>query len=110
MNASKRVRLEEAGWRIGSAYDFLGMSADEAAYVEIKLSLARKLRRLRRGLRLTQEAVADAVGSSQSRVAKMEAGDPSVSIDILCRTLLALGLSRQALGRAMVSGSSGQAS
>ena len=39
--------------------------------------------------------------STQSRVAKMEAGDPSVSVDLLIRTLLALGLNRQQVGRAM---------
>jgi transcriptional regulator with XRE-family HTH domain len=39
---------------------------------------------------MTQVAVAKKIKSSQSRVAKMEAGDPSVSIDLLVRSLLAL--------------------
>jgi hypothetical protein len=37
--------------------------------------------------------VAKAIKSSQSRVAKMEAGERSVSLDLLVRTLLALGTS-----------------
>jgi transcriptional regulator with XRE-family HTH domain len=40
---------------------------------------------------LTQVALAKKIKSSQSRVAKMEAGDPSVSIDLLVRSLIALG-------------------
>ncbi|MEX2495998.1 MAG: helix-turn-helix transcriptional regulator [Woeseia sp.] len=49
--------------------------------------------------RLTQAELARAIRSSQSRVAKMEAGDPTVSIDLLVKSLLALGVSKKELGR-----------
>jgi hypothetical protein len=91
MNTAKRKRLEKAGWKVGSAQEFLNLSAEEAAYVEVKLNLARVLSNRRKSLRLTQVAVAKKIKSSQSRVAKMEAGDPSVSIDLLVRSLIALG-------------------
>jgi ribosome-binding protein aMBF1 (putative translation factor) len=94
MKRSKRERLEAAGWRIGTAEDFLGLTAEESAFVELKLALADGVRRRRKAKRLTQVELADRIGSSQSRVAKMETADPAVSIDLLIRTLLAMGASR----------------
>ncbi|HTX69605.1 MAG TPA: helix-turn-helix transcriptional regulator, partial [Thermoleophilia bacterium] len=87
------------GWRTGDAAEFLGMTADEAAFVELKLALAGHLRDVRVRNGWTQKQVADRLGSSQSRVAKMEAGDSSVSLDLLVRSLLALGASRDEVGR-----------
>ena len=99
MKQTKRERLKAAGWRIGSAADFLGLSKEEAAFVEMKLALAESLRRRRQARRLTQTQLAKRIGSSQSRVAKMEAADPSVSIDLLMRSLLAMGASRAELAK-----------
>lgn len=99
MDGDKRARLAAAGWRTGDAADFLGLTPEEAAYVELKLALARHLRDVRAKRRLTQAAAAELTGSSQSRLAKMEAADASVSIDLMVRTLLALGVSRQQVGR-----------
>ena len=91
MKATKRTKLQAAGWAVGDAADFLHLSPAEAAYVELKLSLSQALRRSRSTRKLTQTELAKRLGSSQSRVAKMEAGDPTVSADLLLRSLLALG-------------------
>jgi len=99
MKRSKKDRLEAAGWRVGTAEEFLGLSEEEAAFVEMKLSLAASVRRRRRARRLTQTQLAKKLGSSQSRVAKIEAADPSVSIDLLVRSLLAMGASRAEVAR-----------
>jgi len=99
MKVDTKRKLEAAGWRVGDAKDFLGLTAEEAEFVEIKLALARRLRRLREEHNWTQAEFAKRVGSSQSRVAKMEAGDPTVSIDLLVRSLLAAGADRRELGR-----------
>jgi len=99
VKTEKRKRLESAGWRVGDARDFLGLSEDEALFVEIKLALARRLRELREKRNWTQADLAKRVGSSQSRVAKMEAADPTVSVDLLVRSLLAIGADRRELGR-----------
>lgn len=101
MEADKRRRLEAQGWRFGSAKDFLGLTDEDAEYIELHLSLAALLTKRRKSLGYTQTQVADLIGSSQSRVAKMEAGDPSVSVDLLIRTLLALGANRKQVGRAI---------
>jgi len=99
MRSSKRRRLEAKGWKVGSASEFLGLSHEEVAYVEIKLRLAQCLRDRRLRRRMTQLDLAKAIKSSQSRVAKMEAGESSVSLDLLVRTLLALGTSSSDLRR-----------
>ena len=99
MRAAKRKSLEARGWKIGSVEDFLDLSGQESAYIELRLKLARGLKARRSARGLSQNQLAKAVQSSQSRVAKMEAGDPTVSLDLLVRSLLALGASNRDLGR-----------
>jgi len=102
MNTAKRKRLESKGWKVGTAEEFLNLSPEESAYVELKLELSKILQEARREHQLTQEQLARLLKSSQSRVAKMEIGDPSVSLDLLVRSLLALGTSRKKLVRMLV--------
>ncbi|OFV90707.1 MAG: transcriptional regulator [Acidobacteria bacterium RIFCSPLOWO2_02_FULL_61_28] len=99
MREVKRKQLEAGGWKIGSAKEFLRLSDEESAYIELKMRLAESLRERRQRERLSQTDLARALKSSQSRVAKMEAGDPSVSLDLLIRSLLALGTSSRELSR-----------
>ncbi len=99
MKATKRKKLEAKGWRVGSAQDFLGLTDAEATIVELRIALADHLKTLRQRSALSQEELARRLGSSQSRVAKMEAGDASVSIELLLRGLLDLGTTRRQLGR-----------
>jgi predicted XRE-type DNA-binding protein len=101
MHKRKRKALEAAGWKVGSAQDFLGLSDAEAALIDVKLALGRAVKAKRTQRRMSQADVAARVRSSQSRVAKMESGDASVSIDLLVRTLLALGASRKELARSL---------
>ena len=101
MNKAKQKRLEKHGWRVGSAGEFLELNSQESAYVELKVALSRSLQERRRRKKLTQEQLARMIKSSQSRVAKMEAGDPTVSIDLLVRSLLALGASSKTLVRSL---------
>jgi hypothetical protein len=98
MDKATKDRLAAAGWRSGGAADFLDLSEEEAAFIELKLALADYLRDLRRRNSWTQSQVAQRLGSSQSRVAKMEAADASVSLDLLVKSLLALGASRSEVG------------
>ena len=101
MNKAKQAKLEKKGWRFSSAGEFLGLSAEELAYIELKLALSDKLKAKRVSKSLTQTQLAKIMNSSQSRVAKMEAGDPAVSIDLLIKSLLALGVSKKELGRSI---------
>lgn len=99
MKKRKKVRLEASGWAVGSTKDFLGLSEEEAAFIELKLALAESLRRRRVQRGLTQTELAKRLNSSQSRVAKMETGDRSVSLDLLVRSLLAIGATRHEIAR-----------
>ena len=101
MDNKTKKKLKAAGWESGDAKDFLGLSDAEAEFIEMKLALAEDLKARRVRRRLNQTQVARIVGSSQSRVAKMEAADPSVSIDLLVRTLLKLGAARADLAKAV---------
>jgi DNA-binding XRE family transcriptional regulator len=91
MKSDKKARLERAGWVVGDATTFLGFTPEEQWFVELKLALARGVRQLRERRGLTQAALARQLGSSQSRVAKIEAADKTVSLDLLMRSLLSIG-------------------
>ena len=99
MKKEKRTRLEGAGWRVGDAAEFLELSKEEAAFVELKVALANSLKERRRARKWTQTQLASAIGSSQPRVAKMEAADASVSIDLLVKALLTIGATRRDLAK-----------
>jgi predicted XRE-type DNA-binding protein len=101
MRKSKRERLEREGWSVGTVKEFLGLSEADAVLIEMKLALSRSLRELRRRRGLTQARVAELLQSSQSRVAKMEAGDPAVSMDLLVGSLLLLGGDTKDVARAI---------
>ncbi|HRI46404.1 MAG: helix-turn-helix transcriptional regulator [Ignavibacteriaceae bacterium] len=103
MNKRKQNNLESKGWRFGTVEEFLDLSPEETAYIELKLSLSNKLRKLRREKNFTQLQLAKIINSSQSRVAKLEVGDPSVSIDLLIKSLLALGSSNKEIAKAISS-------
>ena len=99
MKTSKRKKLEAAGWKVGSASEFLELSDAEAILVNMKLALAKKVKELRQSKRITQSDLAKLIGSSQSRVAKLETADRSVSMELLVRSLVTLGASRAQIGR-----------
>ena len=99
MDKQKRKKLDEKGFRVGSAAEFLNLTPEEEAYIEIRLAVSNmiKTKRTRRGW--TQEQLARAMESSQSRIAKMEAGDPSTSLDLMIKALLRLGISKKEIGK-----------
>lgn len=99
MDKAKRKRLEAKGWKVGTATEFLDLPVEEARYIELKLALSDHLKRRRERKHLTQIQFAKMISSSQSRVAKMEAGDPSVSLDLLVRSLFTLGASERDLAK-----------
>jgi DNA-binding XRE family transcriptional regulator len=103
MDAAKRKRLAAAGWRVGTPKAFLGLGPEEAAFVEVKLTLSAQVKDARIRLGLTQAELAQKLGSSQSRVAKLEAGDSTVSLDLLVRALIALGVAPRQITKTLTS-------
>ena len=103
MKPGKRKRLMARGWVVGDAREFLGLSDEEAAFVELKLALADDLNRRRMTRGMPQTQLAKRLESSQSRVAKMEAGDRTVSLDLWVRSLLTVGMTRRELAKVIAS-------
>ena len=98
-----RKKLKENGWEIGTVTEFLGLTPDEEAYIELKLNLSRQLKEQRKICGLTQSMIAIKIGSSQSRIAKADANDPTVSIDLLVRAFFAMGISQAGLAKLIAS-------
>ncbi|HKL22973.1 MAG TPA: helix-turn-helix transcriptional regulator [Tichowtungia sp.] len=97
MDKAKKKKLEAAGYSIGSAQDFLGLTPEEVEYIEIKRALSKTLKEKRKASRLTQVEAAKKIHTSQSRFAKIESADQTVSIDLLLKANLALGATRKEL-------------
>ena len=99
MDTKKRKQLEDKGFRVGTAADFLELTPEEETYIDIRLDISSlvKAQRVKRGW--TQEQLARAIGSSQSRVAKIEGGDPGISLDLMIKALLQLGTSKKQIGK-----------
>lgn len=101
MDKIKLQKLEAKGWQVGDISDFLELSPEENAFIELKLALSRQLKELRKAQKFSQETVAKKIQSSQSRVAKMEACDDTVSIDLMIKTMLSLGATNQDIAQAI---------
>jgi len=110
MDKHKQARLEAQGWKVGTTEEFLGLTSEETAYVELRLRLSDAVRQLRKRKRLTQVQLAQLLHSSQSRIAKVEAADESVSLDLLVRSLFVLGASNQDLAKVITGKAGPQAS
>jgi predicted XRE-type DNA-binding protein len=101
MDKRKKKNLESKGYGVGSVEEFLGLSQEESEYIELKLALSDALAKRRKKSNLTQAQLAKMLKSSQSRVAKMEKGDPTVSVDLLVKSLLAMGADKKSIARAI---------
>lgn len=101
MDKKKKEILESKGYSIGNADKLLGLGKEEAEYIELKIALSQALTEQRKKINLTQTELAKKLKSSQSRVAKMEKGDPSVSVDLLVKSLLVMGADKKSIAKAI---------
>lgn len=99
MNSAKRKRLEAAGWKVGTLEQFLGLTKEEIRLIDLKLSLSKRVKRHRLARGITQVQLAKSLGSSQSRVAKLEDGADGATLDLLFRALFALGVTNAVIAR-----------
>ena len=102
MDRIKRERLQAKGWQVGTVAEFLNLTPEESALIEIKLALSQSLKERRQKL-MTQTELAKKIRSSQPRIAKAENGDASVSIELLIRAILATGATAEEIGQAITS-------
>ena len=99
MDRKKKKALEAKGYKVGSVDEFLGLSKEESEYIELKLALSQALAKCRKQRNLTQVQLAKILDSSQSRIAKMEKGDPTVTLDLLVKSLLAMGATKKNIAK-----------
>lgn len=99
MDKKRKQQLEEKGFRVGSAADFLELTPEEEAYIDIRLDISNMVKSQRAKRGWTQDQLARAIGSSQSRIAKLEGGDPGISMDLMIKALLRLGTSKKQIGK-----------
>ncbi|HEY8666378.1 MAG TPA: helix-turn-helix transcriptional regulator [Tepidisphaeraceae bacterium] len=104
MKPSRRKQLERAGFKVGGAQDFLGLSDDEMALIDLKLRLLEMVKATRKSKALTQQQLAQMIGSSQSRIAKMETDASGISLDLICKTLFVMGVSEREIGKRIAAG------
>jgi DNA-binding XRE family transcriptional regulator len=102
MDSKKKKEIEAKGWITGDSSDFLDLSPEEARLIDLKLALRASLKDERKKRNVTQEELAKAMGSSQSRIAKMERGDPAVSVDLLLKALMSLGMTNKQISKIFV--------
>ena len=102
MEKARIKRLKASGWQIGDANDFLQLSAEESKLVAVRIALASAVKTSRLKRKLSQNDLALRMKSSQSRVAKIEAGDISVSLDLIVRALIASGASTRDIQKAFI--------
>ncbi len=101
MEEKRKKKLESKGWVVGDVDEFLDLDQADLAIIDMKLALADTIVEKRKARKMTQAKLAETIGSSQSRIAKVEHGDPSVSLELMMRALIGLGSSRQEIGRAI---------
>lgn len=101
MKKTKQNKLATKGWKVSDAKEFLVLSDEEARLIDTKRALVKMLREVRSAGEVTQEKLAEMINSSQSRIAKMEAASPDVSLDLVFRALYALGVSPKKVGRVL---------
>ena len=101
MDTKKKKTLESKGYKVGTVDEFLGLNSEESEYIELKLALSEALIKRRKKSNLTQAQLAKMLKSSQSRIAKMEKGDPTVSVDLLVKSLIAMGADKKSIARAI---------
>ena len=103
MDNKKRENLKKRGWKVGTVQNFLELSDNEMRYIEYRVALGKMLRERRKAMGYSQSVLAKEIGSSQSRVAKMEVGDNSVSIDLILKSLFHIGISNKEIGDCVAS-------
>ena len=101
MSQSLKQKLQNTDWQIGDAEDFLQLSSEEAALIDIRLALSQAAKQSRVKQDWSQAELAQRMKSSQSRIAKIEAADPSVSIDLMVKALVASGAGRREIAQAL---------
>ena len=87
MGSRENDRVAELGWKDGTVAEFLGLTPEESALIEMKLGLSKQLK-LRRQKQMSLAQLAQKLQSSQSKIEQAESGQSLVSMELLVRGLI----------------------
>jgi len=91
MKTKKKKALESVGYKVTDTAEWLGLSPEEEAIVNMRVNFAMEIERVCKERGITQQALAEKIGTRQSGVARMLNNPSKVTIDSLIKTLLVLG-------------------
>lgn len=100
LSRKKKDRIEQMGGRVATVEEWLDLSPEEVAVIDMKIRLGEEFRARRQQKRMSQETAAKILKTSQGRVSKLERGQ--ATLDQLARSVLRLGGSRASVGRAIL--------
>jgi DNA-binding XRE family transcriptional regulator len=103
MKKSKKEKLQKLGYIVTDTKEYLGLSDEEMALIDLKIQLMNKLRVIRKKAGVTQKELAKIMQTSQSRIAMLEGGSSDVSLDLVCKALFALGISKKQIAKVIAS-------
>lgn len=101
LDKTRIKKLENAGWKMGDFGDAFALSAEDRAFVEMRLAAAREVDRLREEQGVSQRELARRMGTKQPTVSRMLAEPSSTTFDSLFRALLALGSTPRQIAAAL---------
>ena len=101
MKKSKKDKLQKLGYIVTETQEYLGLSDEEMALIDLKIQLMQKLKTIREKAGVTQKELAKLMHTSQSRIAMLEGGYKEVSLDLVCKALFALGISKKQIASAI---------
>lgn len=101
MKKTKKDKLQKLGYIVTDTKEYLGLSQEEMALIDLKIQLMQKLKAIRQKAGVTQKELAKLMHTSQSRIAMLEGGSSDVSLDLVCKALFALGISKKQIANAI---------
>jgi DNA-binding XRE family transcriptional regulator len=101
LSKERKAKLQKAGFKVGTVQEFLGLSDAEMIIIDMRIALGKKIRVARERQQLTQSDLAKRIRSSQPRVAKIESGEEGVSLDLMTKAALAVGMTRKQIAKAI---------
>lgn len=101
LSKGRKAKLQKAGFKVGTVQEFLGLSDAEMMIIDMRIALGKRIRVVRERQQLTQSDLAKRIRSSQPRIAKIEAGEEGVSLDLMTKAALAVGMTRKQIAKAI---------
>ena len=95
------ARMDAAGWKTVTIAEFLDLTPEDMAFIQVRRTFARAVRNRREVSGLSRTALAETLGLSETQIALMEGNASSISMDVMLRAFLAMGATQNDLAEAL---------